>query len=48
VQVETFKIGKPGTTLASVYEQQKKEHSTRKLEVNFLRPEGLRTAEGEP
>jgi peptidoglycan hydrolase-like protein with peptidoglycan-binding domain len=39
VQVETFKIGKPGTTLASVYEQQKKEHSTRKLEVNFLRPD---------
>jgi transposase len=39
VQVETFKIGKPSTTLASVYEQQKKEHSTRKLEVNFLRPD---------
>ena len=39
MQVETFKIGKPDTTLASVYEQQKKEHSTRKLEVNFLRPD---------
>ena len=39
VQVETFKIREPGTTLASVYEQQKKEPSTRKLEVNFLKPD---------
>jgi S1-C subfamily serine protease len=39
VQVETFRIRDPGTTLASVYEQQKKEPSTRKLEVNFVRPE---------
>ena len=37
VQVETFKIREPGTTLASVYEQQKKDPSTRKLEVNLLR-----------
>jgi hypothetical protein len=37
VQVETFKIREPGTTLAAVYEQQKKEPSTRKLEVNLLR-----------
>jgi hypothetical protein len=37
VQVETFKIRQPGTTLAAVYEQQKKEPSTRKLEVNLLR-----------
>jgi hypothetical protein len=39
VQVETFKIREPGTTLAAVYEQQKKEPGTRKLEVNFLRPD---------
>ncbi len=39
VQVETFKIREPGTTLATVYEQQKKEPSTRKLEVNLLKPE---------
>jgi peptidoglycan hydrolase-like protein with peptidoglycan-binding domain len=39
VQVETFKVREPGTTLASVYEQQKKEPSTRKLEVNFLKPD---------
>jgi peptidoglycan hydrolase-like protein with peptidoglycan-binding domain len=37
VQVETFKIREPGTTLASVYEQQKKEPPTRKLETNLLR-----------
>jgi peptidoglycan hydrolase-like protein with peptidoglycan-binding domain len=39
VQVETFKIREPGTTLASVYEQQKKEPSTRRLELNLLRPD---------
>jgi peptidoglycan hydrolase-like protein with peptidoglycan-binding domain len=39
VQVETFKIREPGTTLAAVYEQQKREPATRKLEVNFLRPD---------
>jgi hypothetical protein len=39
VSVETFKVRDPGTTLASVYEQQKKEPSTRKLEVNFARGE---------
>ena len=37
VQVETFRIREPGTTLASVYEQQKKEPSTRRLENNLLR-----------
>ena len=36
-QVETFKVREPGTTLAAVYEQQKKEPSSRKLEVNLLR-----------
>jgi hypothetical protein len=39
VQVESFKIRGPGTTLAAVYEQQKKEPATRKLEVNLLRPD---------
>ena len=39
IQVETFKIREPGTTLANVYEQQKKEPSTRRLELNLLRPD---------
>jgi S1-C subfamily serine protease len=39
VQVETFKIREPGTTLAAVYEQQKKEPPTRRLEVSLLRPD---------
>jgi hypothetical protein len=39
IQIETFKIREPGTTLASVYEQQKKEPSTRRLELNLLRPD---------
>ena len=37
VQVETFRIREPGTTLATVFEQQKKEPANRKLEVNLLR-----------
>jgi hypothetical protein len=37
VQVETFRVREPGATLATVFEQQKKEPSTRKLEVNLLR-----------
>src|SRR6266699_3867843 len=37
VQVETFRVREPGATLAAVYEQQKKEPSTRKLETNLLR-----------
>jgi peptidoglycan hydrolase-like protein with peptidoglycan-binding domain len=39
VQVETFRDREPGTTLAAVYEQQKKEPATRRLEVNLLRPD---------
>jgi hypothetical protein len=39
VQIETFKVREPGTTLASVYEQQKKEPSTRRAELNVLRPD---------
>jgi S1-C subfamily serine protease len=37
VQIETFRIREPGTTLAGVYEQQKKEPATRRLDVNMLR-----------
>jgi S1-C subfamily serine protease len=37
VQIETFRIREPGTTLASVFEEQKKEPPTRKVEVNLLR-----------
>jgi peptidoglycan hydrolase-like protein with peptidoglycan-binding domain len=37
VQVETFRIRGPGTTLPSVFEQQKKEPPNRKLAVNLLR-----------
>ena len=39
VQVETFRTREPGTTLTAVYEQQKKEPSTRRLDVNFVRPD---------
>ena len=37
VQVETFRIREPGTTISSVYTQQKAEPAGRKLEVNVLR-----------
>ncbi len=39
VVIETFKVREPGTTLASVYEQQRKEPATRRLEGNVLRPD---------
>ena len=39
VQIETFRIREPGTTLALVHEQHKKEPSTRKVWVNVLRPD---------
>ncbi len=39
VQIETFKLREPGTTLASVYEQQKKGPSTRRIELNVSRPD---------
>jgi peptidoglycan hydrolase-like protein with peptidoglycan-binding domain len=39
IQIETFKLREPGTTLTAVYEQQKKEPPTRRLEVNLLRPD---------
>jgi peptidoglycan hydrolase-like protein with peptidoglycan-binding domain len=37
VQAETFRIREPGTKLATIFEQQKKEPPNRKLEVNLLR-----------
>ncbi len=37
VQIETFRIREPGTTLAGIYEQQKKEPSTRRIESNLWR-----------
>ncbi len=51
IQVETFRIRGPGTTLADVLEQQKKEPQGRHIELNLLRPDffilsgmqGLRT-----
>jgi hypothetical protein len=37
IQVETFKLREPGTTLNAVYEQQRKEPSTRKLETSQVK-----------
>jgi peptidoglycan hydrolase-like protein with peptidoglycan-binding domain len=37
VQVETFRIREPGTTISTVYTQQKAEPAGRRLEVNVLR-----------
>jgi S1-C subfamily serine protease len=37
VQIETFRIREPGTTLAMVHEQMKKEPATRRLSLNVLR-----------
>ena len=37
VQVDTFRVAAPGTTLAAVFEQQKKEPATRKVDYNVLR-----------
>jgi peptidoglycan hydrolase-like protein with peptidoglycan-binding domain len=39
VQIETFRVNVPGTTLASVFEQQRKEPAERKVEYNVLRPD---------
>ena len=39
IQVETFRIREPGTTLEQVYERQKKEPATRRLNVNLLKPD---------
>ncbi len=37
VQVETFRIADPGTTLAAVFEQQKKEPANREVDYSVLR-----------
>ena len=37
VQIETFRIAEPGTTLAAVFEQQKKEPANREVEYSVLR-----------
>jgi Putative peptidoglycan binding domain len=39
VQVETFRVAAPGTTLAAVFEQQRKEPADRRVEYNVLRPD---------
>jgi peptidoglycan hydrolase-like protein with peptidoglycan-binding domain len=39
IQVETFRLRGPGTTLADIYEQQKKEPPGRHIEVNLSRPD---------
>jgi peptidoglycan hydrolase-like protein with peptidoglycan-binding domain len=39
VQVETFRIGAPGTTLASVFERMKKEPANRRPEYQVLKPD---------
>jgi hypothetical protein len=39
IQVETFRVREPGTTLSDVFERQKKEPPGRHLEVNLLRPD---------
>jgi hypothetical protein len=37
VQIETFRVAEAGTTLAAVFEQQKKEPATREVEYSVLR-----------
>jgi hypothetical protein len=39
MQVDTFRVTGPGTTLAAVYEQQRKEPADRKVDYNVLRPD---------
>ena len=39
IQVETFRVRAPGTTLADLFDQQKKEPPGRHIEVNLLRPD---------
>jgi peptidoglycan hydrolase-like protein with peptidoglycan-binding domain len=39
IQVETFRVRGPGTTLADIFEQQKKEPPGRHIEVNLSRPD---------
>jgi hypothetical protein len=37
VVIETYKVREPGTTLATIYEQQRKQPGTRRIENNVLR-----------
>jgi hypothetical protein len=39
IQVETFRVRGPGTTLMDIYDQQKREPPGRHIEVNLLRPD---------
>jgi peptidoglycan hydrolase-like protein with peptidoglycan-binding domain len=39
IQVETFRVRGPGTTLADIFDQQKKEPPGRHIEVSLLRPD---------
>jgi hypothetical protein len=39
VAIETYKVREPGTTLATIYEQQRKQPGTRRIESNVLRPD---------
>jgi peptidoglycan hydrolase-like protein with peptidoglycan-binding domain len=39
VQVETFRVSEPGTTLADIFDQQKKQPPGRHIVVNLLRPD---------
>jgi peptidoglycan hydrolase-like protein with peptidoglycan-binding domain len=39
IQVETFRMRGPGTSLADLFDQQKKEPPGRQIEVNLLRPD---------
>ena len=41
IQAETFRIREPGTTLAAVYEQEKKEPPSRKIEFNLMRDDSF-------
>ena len=42
VQIETFRLRQPGITLATVFEQQKREPAGRKVETSQLTPDSLR------
>ena len=39
IQVETFRMSGPGTSLADIFEQQKKQPAGRRIGVNLLRPD---------
>jgi hypothetical protein len=41
VQVETFRVKEPGLKLAALFEQEKKEPSTRRIEYSVLRDDGF-------